>query len=362
MSATHRTKEQKAASTDFYATPKWAVEAIMSPAGLHGDYIFDPCAGNGAILEAFAENNAPDHALAGIELDEKLVDGFKVPHLAKNVTVRDALSPESWGVRQHVVMNPPFQLAEAFIRRALKEVAPQQNVVALLRLGFLEGLARMPLHLEYPSNIFILPRRPSFTGSGTDASAYAWFVWGNYVGGQWSILEVPERAARPVDWPSSFLRAGCAYGFQIDVPNHYPDGTPIGTLVEATDLASMACDTELRDRIQARRAAGVPLENLRRIFAPALEAKVIEMMRAGVRVTAPARKTRGTRTKPIVEAQPARTIEASLAPIGDVEISHVPAEPERETAPEPKASKPKRTRKPKPQRELGAPVPAGEPA
>ena len=27
--------------------------------------------------------------------------------------------------------------------------------------------------------VFILPNRPSFTGNGTDAAEYGWFVWSN---------------------------------------------------------------------------------------------------------------------------------------------------------------------------------------
>jgi hypothetical protein len=27
---------------------------------------------------------------------------------------------------------------------------------------------------------FVLPNRPSFTGKGTDATAYAWFCWNNF--------------------------------------------------------------------------------------------------------------------------------------------------------------------------------------
>ncbi len=46
---------------------------------------------------------------------------------------------------------------------------------------------------EFPCDVFVLSRRPSFLGNGmTDSSAYAWFVWGPGRGGRWSLLKTPE--------------------------------------------------------------------------------------------------------------------------------------------------------------------------
>jgi hypothetical protein len=36
----------------------------------------------------------------------------------------------------------------------------------------------------------VLPKRPSFTGGGTDATEYAWMVWGPTRTGRLRILEV----------------------------------------------------------------------------------------------------------------------------------------------------------------------------
>jgi hypothetical protein len=48
----------------------------------------------------------------------------------------------------------------------------------LLRLAFLESKRRFNFWQQYPVNkLYILSQRPSFTGKGTDATAYAWFVW-----------------------------------------------------------------------------------------------------------------------------------------------------------------------------------------
>jgi hypothetical protein len=50
----------------------------------------------------------------------------------------------------------------------------------LLRLGFLESKKRREFWRRHPlTQLYPLIERPSFTGSGTDATAYGWFVWSN---------------------------------------------------------------------------------------------------------------------------------------------------------------------------------------
>jgi len=166
---------------DFYETPAWCVRALVPhlPAASRA---LDPAAGTGAILGALLDT-VP--AVSGFEIDQ-------AHQSADDIVYRDALSPEPWGVPPLVVMNPPFALAEEFVRRALAEVTPGGSVFALLRLAFLEGQKRVAFHAAHPADVLVLPRRPSFTGRGTDSSAYAWFVWGPGRGGRWQILTLPH--------------------------------------------------------------------------------------------------------------------------------------------------------------------------
>lgn len=75
-----------------------------------------------------------------------------------------------------IVGNPPYRDAQTHIEHALATGAP--FVGFLLRLAFLEGQARAPFWRAHrPTAVRVLCRRPSFTRGGTDAAAYAWFVW-----------------------------------------------------------------------------------------------------------------------------------------------------------------------------------------
>jgi len=186
MSST--TRKRASQGLDYYRTPSWCVEAIAP----HLPHVpaLDPCCGDGSILDALQEFGWPVDLLDGTEVD------CERAHIASEkgygVTLGDALGAR-WCSYGLVVMNPPFSKAEAFVRKALAEAAPVRGTVAaLLRLAFLEGQARAEFHREHPSDVFVLSKRPSFTGGKTDSCAYAWLIWAPGRGGRWSILEAPN--------------------------------------------------------------------------------------------------------------------------------------------------------------------------
>ena len=78
-----------------------------------------------------------------------------------------------------IIGNPPFNLAEEFIRASLGLIAGGGRVAFLLRLGLLETQKRADLWRAYPpARVSVLIQRPSFTGDGnTDAAAYGIFLW-----------------------------------------------------------------------------------------------------------------------------------------------------------------------------------------
>ncbi len=82
-----------------------------------------------------------------------------------------------------VVSNPPFSLAEAFIRRAFELEA--RKVAILVRLDFLGAQKRHRLFTEFfrPAFVLVLSRRPSMPPGDSDIEAkggmndYCWIVW-----------------------------------------------------------------------------------------------------------------------------------------------------------------------------------------
>jgi hypothetical protein len=183
MSATNRGTARN--SHDYYATPEWCVKLLLPHVSRNGT-LLDPCSGNGAILRATTE--ASYSKRLSIEIQSDLAAMCRVS--GYDCIVGDALCPSlTWPEADIIITNPPYSLALPFVQRSLAEMAPRGGTVAmLLRLNWLEGQGRAGFHRENPSDVLVLPKRPSFTGKGTDATGYGWFCWGPGRGGRWRIL------------------------------------------------------------------------------------------------------------------------------------------------------------------------------
>lgn len=176
---------------DFYETPAWAIRAlgqVLYPKS--GARILDPGCGTGAILRTIGAM-WPDARFVGLEKNdhryEAAAASTDLPVLLGDfLTCRDRYDV--------IVSNPPYSHALEFVQHALT-LAPV--VCMLLRLPWLASQKRAEWHRDHPSHVCVLPKRPSFTGDGkTDATEYAWFVWGTADAGRWTILTIDAKAVR----------------------------------------------------------------------------------------------------------------------------------------------------------------------
>jgi hypothetical protein len=205
MSATGRNKPgRERRDADFYPTPAWCTRAIMPHVGFYPRHtnrllaVLDPCCGDGAILDVLKDEFGA--STWGVELDYEraCAAGKKHDHQDfRKVSHGDALS-ESWPEHVDLVItNPPFALASEFVSRFISLFTAKEtgelriDGAFLLGLNFATSAARASFHRGFPSDLYILPKRPSFTGDGkSDMSDYAWFVFGPNRGGRWKVLEV----------------------------------------------------------------------------------------------------------------------------------------------------------------------------
>ena len=74
--------------------------------------------------------------------------------------------------------NPPFNIAQQIIERALDDVIEGGEVIMLLRLNFLGAQKRKQFWQDTPlKHVFVLSKRPCFINGKSDSIEYAWFVW-----------------------------------------------------------------------------------------------------------------------------------------------------------------------------------------
>lgn len=172
MSATGRGAVRR--PFDFYGTPSWCVTRLLEAVALPGGAWLEPSAGDGAIIRA-VNTARSDVRWYAAELREECKEPLRA--LTPMLRIGDFLADYvEWATFRCdvAILNPPFTHAQAFIKRC-KGLADW--VCALERLNFLEGEERNEWLRADAPDVYVLPNRPSFTGEGTDATAYAWFVW-----------------------------------------------------------------------------------------------------------------------------------------------------------------------------------------
>lgn len=176
MSARNRGTIRSSAQAAFL-TPSWVTASLLKELALPGGKWLEPCAGEGNIIRTV---NRKDVTWDAVEIREACTGSLAsldTPGLRK-IIVGSFFDPQTLkGLDPHydvVFTNPPYSLAMEFIQASL---AIADQVVLLLRLGMLESGDRAEFWRKNMADIFVLPNRPSFTGSGTDATSYGWYHW-----------------------------------------------------------------------------------------------------------------------------------------------------------------------------------------
>jgi hypothetical protein len=155
---------------DLYQTPRVAIEALLRVESIPAT-VWEPAAGRGAIVRVL---EAHGHTVITSDIHQY---GF---HLT---FCRDFLLETELPAGVECIMtNPPFNIAEPFIERAL-QLCP--IVVMLLRLAFLEserrcgllenrGLARVHV---FRKRLPMMHRDEWAGRKANSGMAFAWFVW-----------------------------------------------------------------------------------------------------------------------------------------------------------------------------------------
>lgn len=178
MSATNRGAIRR--ESDFYKTPESATKSLVDNFFFKKGVIWEVTAGDGAIIKVLRHYLQTKEKIIATEIRdeerENLLDAGANMVLIGDFLAHPGINPEP----ETIITNPPFSIAREIIEHCFK-IAPKAEVIMLLRLAFLESKRRKSFWDKHPvTQLYILSERPSFTGKGTDATAYAWFIWSEY--------------------------------------------------------------------------------------------------------------------------------------------------------------------------------------
>lgn len=147
--------------SDFYPTPPEVTQALLDILTLpKGTTVWEPACGEGHMVEVMTKN--------GLE-----VIGTDIQ------SGTDFLKAELPGDVQWIITNPPFSLAEQFIRKSAEHKVP---FAMLLKSQYWHAARRVSLFQTItPSYVLPLTWRPDFLfktrGSGSPLMDVIWCVW-----------------------------------------------------------------------------------------------------------------------------------------------------------------------------------------
>jgi len=183
-------KKARVKKNEFYETPFSLASKMVSISLFHVNalqknfYILDAGCGRGVFGKA-CRKMYPDAHIAGIDIDGSMID--RCATLKENdkftydfLTDGDYLDMTRYTNYDLIIGNPPFSLAEKFIRKSISMLTDNGALMFLLRLNFLGSQKRVAglwkdLQL---SSLYVLNARVSFFDNGkSDDNEHGIYIW-----------------------------------------------------------------------------------------------------------------------------------------------------------------------------------------
>lgn len=153
---------------DFYATPDWAIDALLDREMFFGE-IWEPACGDGAICKRLMKRGYK-HIYATDLVDR----GYGDDHFDFMNSNRQT---------ENIITNPPFKIGTKFTLHALNLAS--DKVAIFNKLSFLEGKERRDrlYSLNMLECCYVFGKRVGFNGGG-GMLAFAWFVFSKKYNGK----------------------------------------------------------------------------------------------------------------------------------------------------------------------------------
>lgn len=205
MSSTNRGAKRR--ERDSYLTPQWCINLLADKLvdGAEFDLIVDLGAGDGRIGFTCSTTVKANDGLLFVDLVKPVgaTERWVIGDLTDEKTRRE-VERYIAGKRVLFVSNPPFSLAEEFLKIVDEWLVDIVNARGdseawfLLPLNWFGSLRRADLLNRFkPSYMAVLAPRPSFTGTGTDSNEYGWFRW---------VSRASSEYVRSIGWYSMLVK------------------------------------------------------------------------------------------------------------------------------------------------------------
>lgn len=166
--------ERGRVDNDFYATDPKSTKALLDEVKFEGDLFLEPCCGQGHIAEVIKEYY-PNAKITAIDLVDRGYGTGGIDFLTYNPTVKF----------DNIITNPPFVLAQEFIKHSLDIIKDDGKIAMFLKVQFLEGTKRKKFFDEVPLRyvyVFRARQAPWMNGNPLNENGKKWsstmcFAW-----------------------------------------------------------------------------------------------------------------------------------------------------------------------------------------
>jgi 16S rRNA A1518/A1519 N6-dimethyltransferase RsmA/KsgA/DIM1 with predicted DNA glycosylase/AP lyase activity len=157
---------------DFYATNPKALELFLNEfeEGLRQD-IWEVSCGQGHLSKVLESEG---YLVKSTDLIDRGFGNGNIDFLQHKNSIYNC----------DIITNPPFKLAEEFLKNAMEIQTGNGKVIFLLKIQFLEGIKRKELFKKYPPKyVYCHSSRQQCSKDGNfdkykaTTQFYAWFVW-----------------------------------------------------------------------------------------------------------------------------------------------------------------------------------------
>jgi hypothetical protein len=230
-SAVMQQRKEPHDSLDFFPTPAWATRALCEHVlgggkSLGHCSVWEPACGEGHMARPLAE-------YFGLVHSSDIHDyGFGPTEDFLQLAPQVGLSFD-W-----IITNPPFRLAEQFVRRA--RLIAGKGVAVLVRTAFLEGIARWnELFRDKPPDIVaqFVERVAMVKGrvdpDAASATAYCWLVW--RYGNDWTRLQWIPPCRKKLERPSDYIENDGPLSYELAISELRKRGLREGRFEPITD-------------------------------------------------------------------------------------------------------------------------------
>lgn len=173
--------ENDRVENDYYATNPKAVEMLLREYEFNGNKMLEPCVGAGHIADAVKSFYGYDDVeITGVDL---------VDRGCPNTIVANFLEWDNGEKYDFIISNPPYSLAQEFIKHGLDLLKDNGQMAMFLKIQFLEGQKRKFFFQDNPPRyIFVFRKRMAVWNDGQQfdpktgkdwatTMCHAWFIW-----------------------------------------------------------------------------------------------------------------------------------------------------------------------------------------